>query len=51
MNTEAVWDFLEAQGVDFGLKVLGAIVLWRCARWEAGIRPGGRDQADGALCS
>lgn len=33
MNTEAVWTFLSTQGVDFGLKVLGALAAWLVGRW------------------
>lgn len=33
MNTEAVWTFLSTQGVDFGLKVLGALAAWIIGRW------------------
>jgi small conductance mechanosensitive channel len=33
MNTEVVWTFLSTQGVDFGLKVLGAIAAWLVGRW------------------
>lgn len=33
MNTEAIWNFLSTQGVDFGLKVLGAIAAWIVGRW------------------
>ncbi|WP_077033872.1 mechanosensitive ion channel family protein [Pelomonas sp. KK5] len=33
MNTEAIWLFLSTQGVDFGLKVLGALVAWIVGRW------------------
>ena len=33
MNTEAVWQFLSTQGVDFGLKVLAAIAAWVVGRW------------------
>ena len=36
MNTEVVWTFLSTQGVDFGLKVLGAIVAWFVGRWLIG---------------
>jgi len=37
MNTEAVWTFLSTQGVDFGLKVLGAIAAWLIGRWLIGL--------------
>jgi small conductance mechanosensitive channel len=33
MNSEAVWLFLTTQGVDFGLKVIGAIIAWGIGRW------------------
>ncbi|RYX88350.1 MAG: mechanosensitive ion channel family protein [Comamonadaceae bacterium] len=33
MNTEAIWTFLSTQGVDFGLKVMGAIAVWFIGRW------------------
>ena len=33
MNSEAIWVFLTTQGVDFGLKVIGAIVAWGVGRW------------------
>ncbi len=33
MNTESIWLFLSTQGVDFGLKVLGAIAAWFIGRW------------------
>jgi len=33
MNTEAIWIFLSTQGVDFGLKVMGAIAVWFVGRW------------------
>jgi small conductance mechanosensitive channel len=33
LNTEAVWQFLSTQGVDFGLKVLAAIAAWIVGRW------------------
>ncbi|RYF50480.1 MAG: mechanosensitive ion channel family protein [Comamonadaceae bacterium] len=36
MNTEVVWTFLSTQGVDFGLKVLGAIAAWIVGRWLIG---------------
>lgn len=37
MNTEVVWTFLSTQGVDFGLKVIGAIVAWFVGRWLIGM--------------
>src|SRR5574337_278213 len=36
MSTEAIWNFLSTQGVDFGLKVLGAIAAWIVGRWLIG---------------
>ena len=33
MYTEAVWQFLSTQGVDFGLKILAAIAAWVVGRW------------------
>ncbi|MBG9388245.1 mechanosensitive ion channel family protein [Caenimonas aquaedulcis] len=36
MNTEVMWSFLGTQGVDFGLKVLGAIAVWIVGRWVIG---------------
>lgn len=33
MNTEVVWNFLSTQGVEFGLKILGAIAAWIVGRW------------------
>jgi len=33
MNTEAIWQFLSTQGVDFGLKILSAIAAWVVGRW------------------
>ena len=37
MNTEVIWTFLSTQGVDFGLKVLGAVVAWIVGRWLIGL--------------
>ena len=37
MNTEVIWTFLSTQGIDFGLKVLGAIAAWIVGRWLIGI--------------
>jgi len=36
MNTEAVLTFLSTQGVDFGLKLLGALAAWVIGRWLIG---------------
>ena len=33
MNTEAIWTFLSTQGIDFGLKLLGALAAWIIGRW------------------
>ncbi len=33
LNTEAIWQFLSTQGMDFGLKVLAAIAAWIVGRW------------------
>ena len=37
MNTEAIWIFLTTQGVDFGLKVIGALSAWGIGRWLIGL--------------
>lgn len=37
MNTDVIWTFLSTQGLDFGLKALGAIVAWFVGRWLIGI--------------
>ncbi|MBI2772596.1 MAG: mechanosensitive ion channel family protein [Burkholderiales bacterium] len=37
MNMDAAWIFLSTQGMDFGLKVLGAVVAWFVGRWLIGI--------------
>ncbi len=37
MNVETIWTFLSTQGVDFGLKVLGAIAAWIIGRWLIGL--------------
>jgi small conductance mechanosensitive channel len=36
MDTQAIWSFLGTQGVDFALKVLGAIAVWIVGRWLIG---------------
>src|SRR3954468_8579865 len=36
MDTDVIWGFLGTQGVDFGLKVLGAIAVWVVGRWVIG---------------
>ncbi|MDN3546196.1 MAG: mechanosensitive ion channel family protein [Roseateles asaccharophilus] len=33
MNTEAIWQFISTQGLDFGLKVLAALAAWILGRW------------------
>ena len=33
MNTEAIWQFISTQGMDFGLKVLAALAAWILGRW------------------
>ena len=37
MDTDVVWAFLSTQGLDFALKVLGAVVAWIIGRWLIGI--------------
>jgi len=37
MNTEAIWVFLTTQGLDFGLKVIMALVVWVIGRWAIGL--------------
>jgi small conductance mechanosensitive channel len=37
MNTEVVWTFLSTQGVDLGLRVLGALAVWIVGRWLIGV--------------
>ncbi|MEJ8815789.1 mechanosensitive ion channel family protein [Variovorax ureilyticus] len=37
MNTEAIWTFITTQGVDFGLKVIGALIAWGIGRWLIGL--------------
>lgn len=37
MDTDVIWTFLSTQGLDFGLKALGAIVAWFVGRWLIGI--------------
>lgn len=36
-DKEVVWTFLSTQGMDFGLKLLGALVAWFIGRWVIGI--------------
>ena len=33
MNTQDIWNFITTQGVDFGIKLLTAIVAWIIGRW------------------
>ncbi|MBP6902373.1 MAG: mechanosensitive ion channel family protein [Burkholderiaceae bacterium] len=37
MNIEAIGTFLATQGVDFGLKALGALAAWIVGRWLIGL--------------
>jgi small conductance mechanosensitive channel len=37
MNVETIWTFLSTQGVDFGLKILGALAAWIIGRWLIGL--------------
>jgi small conductance mechanosensitive channel len=37
MDMDVVWTFLSTQGLDFALKVLGAVVAWFVGRWVIGI--------------
>ncbi len=37
MDTDVIWTFLSTQGLDFGLKALGALVAWFVGRWLIGI--------------
>ena len=37
VDTDVMWTFLSTQGVDFGLKALGALVAWFVGRWIIGI--------------
>ena len=37
VDKDVIWTFLSTQGLDFGLKVLGAIVAWFVGRWIIGI--------------
>ena len=37
MDTDVVWAFLSTQGIDFALKVLGAVVVWIVGRWLIGM--------------
>lgn len=33
INTQDIWNFITTQGVDFGIKLLTAIVAWIIGRW------------------
>ncbi len=33
MDIESIWTFLSTQGVEFGLKILGAVAAWIVGRW------------------
>lgn len=37
VDTDVMWAFVSTQGLDFGLKLLGAIVAWIIGRWVIGI--------------
>lgn len=37
VDMDVVWTFLGTQGMDFGLKLLGAVVAWFVGRWIIGI--------------
>lgn len=37
VDTDVVWTFISTQGLDFGLKLLGAVVAWFAGRWVIGI--------------
>ncbi|MDQ6880658.1 MAG: mechanosensitive ion channel family protein [Pseudomonadota bacterium] len=37
MDTDVVWAFLSTQGLDFAMKVLGAVVAWILGRWLIGV--------------
>ena len=37
MDTDVVWAFFSTQGIDFALKVLGAVVVWIVGRWLIGM--------------
>ena len=37
MDTDVVWAFLSTQGLDFAMKVLGAVVAWLIGRWLIGV--------------
>ncbi len=37
MNLDTTWAFLSTQGIDFGLKLLGALAVWFVGRWLIGV--------------
>lgn len=37
MNTQDIWQFITTQGVDFGIKLVTAIVAWIIGRWLIGL--------------
>jgi small conductance mechanosensitive channel len=37
VDKDVIWTFLSTQGMDFGLKALGAIVAWIVGRWVIGM--------------
>lgn len=37
MDTEVIWTFLSTQGLDFGMKALGALAAWFVGRWFIGV--------------
>lgn len=40
MNTQDIWQFITTQGVDFGIKLVTAIVAWIIGRWLIGLAVG-----------
>jgi small conductance mechanosensitive channel len=37
MDFDAIWAYLSTQGMDFGLKILGALAVWLIGRWFIGL--------------
>jgi small conductance mechanosensitive channel len=37
VQLDAIWTYLSTQGVDFGLKILGALAVWLIGRWLIGV--------------
>ena len=37
MNMEAIWTFVTTEGVDFAIKVVGALAAWIIGRWVIGL--------------